>query len=735
MASPEAPLSATSQASGADSGKAGGLWLELFAAFAAAFLLFAVQPLVAKRILPWFGGTPEVWMVCLAFYQLALFVGYAYAHGLIRFVPPRSQVLVHAALLGLAVLVLPVLPEESWRSITPDSPRLQILAMLTVFVGIPFCALASTGPLIQTWFAQRHANSSPYRLYAVSNLGSFAALLAYPLWVEPRFSISATGEAWSLAFAVTAVAILTVGWLARGASLLEPKPAAARSPRPGLRDCARWAGLAGVAVALLMGVSNKLTLDVAAVPFLWILPLATYLLTFVLAFASERFIPRRLFAGGAASSALLIAFGTKLFPGIEAQIALYCSLLFFGAACLHGELARGRPAPEWLTTFYLTIAGGGALGGLLTGIAAPALLNDYYELPLSLGLAWGILLLVWRRDPKSLLGPASKRRTLATGAALLALPLATGILAPRPHPDTIHHERTFFGVVTVRETEKPGGRERQLWHGTTEHGMQLLEAASRRTPTTYYGVRTPIGLLMQGREPGDDTRVGVVGMGIGSLAGYGREGDVFRFYEIDPAIVRIARDPALFDMLTGGDAKIEVVEGDGRISLEAENREQSREPFDILVLDAFSSDAVPVHLLTREALSIYRAALKPDGVLAVHISNRYLNLAPVVARAGSSVDMRNLVAFNPTLPGDHSDFSRWIFLSSARMRMRQLHQTLAKAVQPAQEGRRSPMTLHFVPQNRLLKVPLWTDDWSDLWSTLARRSGTQAAPAAPRIAP
>jgi spermidine synthase len=188
-------------------------------------------------------------------------------------------------------------------------------------------------------------------------------------------------------------------------------------------------------------------------------------------------------------------------------------------------------------------------------------------------------------------------------------------------------------------------------------------------------------------------------------------------------------------MLTGGDAKIEVVEGDGRISLEAENREQSREPFDILVLDAFSSDAVPVHLLTREALSSYRAALKPDGVLAVHISNRYLNLAPVVARAGSSVDMRNLVAFNPTLPGDHSDFSRWIFLSSARMRMRQLHQTLAKAVQPAQEGRRSPMTLHFVPQNRLLKVPLWTDDWSDLWSTLARRSGTQAAPAAPRIAP
>lgn len=694
----------------------------LFAAavFAAAFLIFGIQPLVAKRILPWFGGSPAVWMICLAFYQTTLFIGYVYAHVLIRFASPWLQFGIHAGLLALAAASLPVLPDGAWKPSGQESPSWHIVSMLLANVAVPFASLAATGPLVQAWFARRHTARSPYPLYAVSNLGSLLALVAFPFWIEPNLPVTTAGAIWSWAFFATGLPILACAFLARRVS---SGPAPARSEPLSANRIAVWVALAGTAVIVLMSVSSRLTLDLASVPFLWVLPLALYLMTLIWSFSSDGAYRRGPWLGIFAVATLAVAAAPVLLSDLLSQIVLYTLLLFSGCMLMHGELFRLRPAADSLTAFYLCVAGGGALGGLFTGLVAPGIFNDHSELELGTAMVWGLSFLICRRDPESWAYRERARwHQVVAGAASVLL-----VVAPRLSPDgsvselEILRERTFFGVLRIDEGGPGRLRQRQLTSGTTLHGMQLLDPARRHLPTTYYGVATPVGVLLSSRAPDRDTRVGVVGLGIGTLASYGRPGDRFRFYEIDPVVIRIARDPAYFDFVSQSAAEVEIVEGDGRLSLERENAVGGEGRFDILVVDAFSSDAIPVHLLTREAFATYLEAMADDGVLAIHASSRHFDLASVVARLGSEAGLSGVDVTNRQQPGRLSAASRWLVLSASGARIDGLVADLERDRRGAGIARRAFLIERFTPQH-VTGAPLWSDDFSDLLGSLQFRA-------------
>lgn len=703
------------------------LLLFLAAILLSAFLIFLVQPLVGKRILPWYGGAPAVWTLCLAFYQSALFLGYAYAHWSIRFVRPGRQLAVHALAVAAAIALLPVLPGDAWQPRDVSHPSLAILTLLTANVALPFLVLAATGPLVQAWFARRHPQRSPYPLYAVSNLGSLGALLAYPFAIEPRLGLAHTGQLWSIGFAGASCAVLACGLLAwRGSARGEPAASSVAPGRPLVRFRAGlWLMLSACAVVLLMGVTNKLCLDIASVPFLWVVPLATYLVTFVVCFASEKTYRRWPFAllavlalvpsaGLGVWVSWLESSTRALLQSPPVQIASYCSLLFAACTLLHGELYRLRPPAGALTAFYLSVSAGGALGGIFVGIAAPVLFSDYHELGIGLGLAALLLLALWTHDPASRLHAATPRRrwAIVTGGALLLL--CAGAALARRSDRMLHRERSFFGVYRVVEYESGHSVQRRLMNGTTLHGVQIL-GKWRRLPTSYYGRATGLGLVLGDAAPA--RRVGVIGLGVGTLAAYGRAGDTLRFYEIDPAVVRIARKDGFFHFLEDSAAHVEVVVGDGRLSLASEQDRGTPQAFDVLILDAFQSDAIPVHLLTVEAFARYVAALAPDGLLAVHASNRHFDVMRLAARVGEASGLHALEIVNRHTRRLQSKASQWVWLARDAERIRALEahvrrrqQALGLAPDAVKMARPGPA--------ELAHLPLWTDDYSDLFGVL-----------------
>lgn len=697
--------------------------------FASALLIFLVQPLVAKRILPWFGGAAAVWTLCLAFYQTTLFAGYAYAHGLIRFVPRRRQQVVHAAVIAAALLALPILPGESWRPEPGDrAPSLLILAMLSANVGFPFLVLAATGPLAQAWFARAAPGRSPYPLYAVSNLGSLLAVVAYPFLIEPNLGVSDSGAAWSWAFVATAAAVLGCAGTARRAA--EPAPAAetALGSRPiRAADAVLWLMLSSAAVMLLMGVTNELCLDLASVPFLWIVPLSLYLVTFVLCFGYARVYRRApwllwtaavLLAPWLLDAAVGVGAGGELRTagGLPWFVLRYCGLLFGGCMLLHGELYRLRPPSASLTAFYLWVAAGGAIGGLFVGLLAPLVLDAYYELPLALAVASPALLAAFFHDERGWLSSRGPRWRRAAAVFVTLAALAFGATRVLPAQDgVVQQERTFFGVLRVTESALPKGAVgRSLSNGSTLHGIQRFDHEDR--PTSYYGVDTGIGLLFGSRRDGAAWNVGALGLGVGTLAAYAREGDRLRFYEIDPVVARLAGADGYFTYLERSPADVEIVPGDGRLSLAAERR--AGEPrFDLLVLDAYSSDAVPVHLLTIEAVELYADRVKDDGLLAFHLSNRFFRLPALVGREGAELGWRTLLLKNPNLPHRLSRRSTWLVLGRDEARLRELGRRAALrwkrlGVEPELYEIRYPAP------RVLLRGPLWTDDYSNLFSVL-----------------
>ena len=585
--------------------------------FLSSFLLFLVQPLIARLILPWFGGSAAVWTTCMLFFQALLVAGYAYAHALAK-LGGRRQAFVHSALLVAALAALPIAPNPSWQPAGGDEPVTRILLLLGATVGLPYLVLAATSPLIQLWFSRARPGENPYRLFALSNLASLLALLGYPLAVEPLLGAGQQVRAWSWGFAAFTALAALVAWRTPPATAATEATA---GPPIAKTRYAWWVALSATGSVLLLSVTNHLTQNVASVPLLWLVPLTLYLLTFIIAFAGgggyrPGLVWPALVAALAATGWLLV--DTELTLHLTLQLAVFLSALFVGCLFCHGELYRLRPPASQLTAFYLTISAGGALGGLLVAVVAPLVFDGYYEL--GVGLAVLALLAALR------LAERGRRAHYASLAALAGIAACVAYDGFRDQRDVLVAERGFYGVLHVKEYNR--GEEthlRRLVHGTIMHGEQYMHGDLRHLVTSYYTPSSGIGAAIRSKQD-HAVKVGVIGLGAGTLAAYGRPGDVYRFYEIDPHVVAVAKRD--FTFLADSAARVEIKLGDARLSLERE----APQGFDVLAVDAFSSDAIPVHLITREALGVYLRHMKPDGIVAFHVSNRFLDLVPVVAR-------------------------------------------------------------------------------------------------------
>jgi SAM-dependent methyltransferase len=665
--------------------------LHVLAITLSSFLLFLVQPIIGKRILPWFGGSAGVWTTCLVFFQLALLAGYAYGDLLTRRVSVRRQVAIHLALVLASLAVLPIVPPEWLKPDGESSPTPRILLLLAVTIGLPYFVLSTTGPLVQAWTARAFPTARVYRLYALSNAASIVALATYPFVVEPNATVRLQAVAWSAGYVVFAVALAGAAWTTlRGAAAPAPVAAPAlAAPPPAARDLATWFGLAMLGSTLLLAVTAHLTLDVAAVPFLWVMPLSVYLFTFVLCFDGNGWYLRRTFTvlAAVAAVAMLAAslpWGSRFASPLWASVPLYGVGLFAACMYCHGELAHRKPPAAHLTRFYLMLSLGGAAGGLFVGVVAPLVFPAHLEVPLAL-CALALVMYV---------GTPGRLRFVGAAAVVATVAFAvTAELAIRG--ETVARSRSFYGALRIKRVADAVPARVGMVHGVTLHGEQLLDPARRNEPTTYYGFTSGVGRTFATLGPGS-RRVGVVGVGVGTLATYGRAGDVFRYYELDPNVVRLAREH--FSFLEDSPATIELALGDGRLSLEREPPQR----FDLLVLDAFSSDAVPAHLLTLEAGASYARHLAPAGVLAFHVSNRYLQLAPVVKRLAESLALEAVQVVDRPPKGGHLKASEWVVLSANRA-----------VLDAMRAGGATPVVVPaaFRP---------WTDDFNDLFSVLRR---------------
>ena len=739
-----------------------------------AFLLFLVQPIVAKQILPWFGGTAAVWTVCVVFFQAVLLAGYAYAHGLTR-TTARTQARVHLLLLLLSLASLPIIASPGWKPSGDADPTWRIAGLLAATIGLPYFLLSSTGPLLQRWFADDTASASSrasvYRLFALSNVGSLVGLLSYPFAVEPYAGLRAQSWGWSAGYACFAVACGACAWRAHGrvsAPLPVSHPLDGRRIDPGEADATVqtaptlgrylfWLVCAALGSMLLLASTNHITQNVASIPFLWVLPLSLYLLSFVVVFegrGGRGWYDRRGWLGLVMAGIVAMAWTLSAHRGVLSiyyALPIYCVGLFVACVFCHGELARTRPAPAWLTQFYLCIAAGGALGGLFVALVAPRLFVNYWEAPVALValcvLAWVPIearpLRAWAFG-LPLAAVASAAVLLAGGgatftAARVSLPgadatwitgalilvaaaifvvatwrrwpvaiLATALVCTSFYAvryyrflteDTIRASRNFYGALRVRQNGTGAGARRDLLHGTILHGDQYQNGDRRRLATTYYGPGSGIAVALHRLRPdGQALDVAMIGLGTGTLTAWGRPGDRYRIYELNPDIVTIARRD--FSYLADSRADIGIVMGDARLSMERELADRSALPFDIIAVDAFSSDSIPVHLITREALAVFLHHLKPDGIVAFHVSNRFLKLAPVVQQLATDAGARSIDIIDDP---DEDEFvsSEWVLVTR--------NEAFAKD---------EVVTKLATPIEPIPDLPMWTDQFNNLFKIL-----------------
>ncbi len=593
--------------------------------FLSAFLLFLVQPVLAKQILPWFGGTAVVWTTCMVFFQFVLLLGYAYSHWIATRVGSQRQSAIHAALLVASLAFLPILPGDGWKPAGDENPVVLILTLLFATIGLPYFLLSTTSPLVQAWFAREFPGSSPYRLFALSNFASMLALVGYPFLFEPWLATQQQSWAWSGGYAIFALLCAALAWRSRALAPLEratPSPEEAAQPRPSARSIALWLALASMGSVTLLAVSNHLTQNVSSIPLLWVIPLAIYLLTFILCFEGTRWYRRDAYLGFLVWILCVMAWflsDKRLQFELVWQVAVFAAGLFVVCMFCHGELARLRPGPRHLTLFYLVVSLGGVVGGVLVGIVAPLALPGFLELEIALAVV-ALLALVLNLDrPKPIVAMFALVVAFTTGAAAWRV--------DHLMEDTVLIERNFYGVLRVKETlareGDPETRYRSLVHGAILHGEQWMAEKYRRAATTYYKTSSGIGMVILAHE-GKAIKVGVIGLGTGTLATYGDADDTYRFYDINPAVPRVAREK--FTYLSDSPARIEIVLGDARLNLERE----PAQGFDVLAVDAFSGDSIPVHLITLEAVGAYLRHMKPAGVIAFHVSNRFLDLKPVL---------------------------------------------------------------------------------------------------------
>jgi hypothetical protein len=779
--------------------------------FTGAFLLFQVQPLIAKYILPWFGGGPGVWTVCMLFFQVLLLGGYAYAHCISKWLKPRAQAIVHILLLAAALALLPITPGDAWKPTTAQNPTVRILLLLAASLGLPYFVLSSTGPLMQQWFSLSNPGRSPYRLYALSNAGSLLALVSYPFFFETHFTRKTQAWLWGcglVLFVLFCAGCALALWKAPGRRTEDGgqrEGGCAGQPAPGpahhgsLLTLVLWLCLPACASVMLLATTNKLCQDVAVMPFLWVAPLSIYLLSFIICFDSPRWyerIPFRVLLV-AAMGALYWAIPRGSETPLVVLLGVYSAALFICCMVCHGELYRLRPEPERLTTFYLMIAAGGALGGVLVAVVAPLVFNDYYELHLGallcgllvlaacardrtpgglrqcrwlawvlplvalvavdrlladLGTQWGetfksglvvlriaegafLLHLIYiglesralertgaRLWPALVLAfvPWAGRKRfnqcepwsrLACGwlaAGLAALGIGLWQEAHQMGSLLVEQTRNFYGVLTTIEDgrDDPRHHNRELLHGQILHGLQMMDPVGATWPTAYFNEKSGVGLAMRAL-PKDPRRIGVAGLGIGTLAAYGRTNDYFCFYEINPEALRMADSD--FTYLTNCRAAKLCKLGDARLVLEQEPPQQ----YDLLALDAFAGDSPPVHLLTKEAFQCYERHLKTNGVIAVNISNKYLDLESVVTTVARELKFDFVVIeanpWDPAVAESSPTGETWWLMASTWVLLshdRQFFNTpsIRDAARPA---RVTPGNFH-----------LWTDDFTSLFQVM-----------------
>ncbi|HTY86673.1 MAG TPA: fused MFS/spermidine synthase [Candidatus Acidoferrum sp.] len=705
--------------------------------FTGAFLLFLVQPLIGKYILPWFGGAPAVWTTCLLFFQVLLLCGYAYAHFSARWLKPRVQAIAHLVLLAAALALLPITPADSWKPTDAADPTLRILGLLLVSIGLPYLVLAATSPLMQHWFSRTHPGVSPFRLYALSNLGSMLALLSFPVYFETQFTRTWQARLWGWGLVVYAVSCALCAiklWrttpdesrVTRDERLKPKSPKSeirnpkseSLNPQPSTLNRILWLLLPACASTLLLATTNMICQEVAVIPFLWILPLSLYLLSFIICFDSPRWYVRLPFA--LAFMVALASIAWVLFQENSAslylQIGVFAAGLFICCMVCHGELYRLRPDPSRLTGYYLMLAAGGALGGIFVAIVAPLIFTNYYELQLGLLLCGALFIVVVARDrepvdtrpkrkPAANLQRYRRPALIGFAAGLAALAVVFWLQAHKFASARVVKTRNFYGVLTVFKYDNAASDMHyvQLSHGRTMHGMQFTDPVRALWPTAYFSENSGIGLAMR-TLPAGQRRIGVIGLGAGTLAAYPQAGDDLRFYEINPEVERIANTN--FTYLAHCRGKASVILGDARLSLEREPPQN----FDLFVIDAFNSDAIPVHLLTEEAFKIYERHLKTNGVIAVHISNKRIDLEPVLANVARHFGYRMItVEHKPPQEKPWIQGSSWVLLSHN------------EAVLNSHDIRLAGRPLLLDPS----RIPLWTDDFSSLYQILSGGPITQ----------
>jgi len=611
--------------------------------FLSAFLLFLLQPIIAKQILPWFGGAATVWTTCLVFFQSVLLAGYAYADATTR-LGVRRQTLLHIALLILSLATLPILASDTWKPGGNEEPITRILLLLAVTIGLPYFLLSTTTPLLQAWYWRRFQSAVPYRLFALSNFASLLALLGFPVLFEPWFTLPQLGWSWSVVYALFVVLCVATGWVSMKASLAASQPLRSRehaaAPAPTLATQSMWLALAAMGSVMLLAVTNHVTQNIASVPFMWVVPLSLYLLTFILCFDHPRWYVRPVFLVAALVLVPVMAWQI-LSLDLKLAVALYFGGLFVTCMVCHGELARMKPDPRYLTRFYLMLSLGGALGAVLIAIVAPLALDGYLELNVALLM---LALLITLRVPRS-----------AFALGVIAL-VATGyyaISAARDYSrDMRVIARDFYGVVRTRDKTVNGVRYRAMYHGAIIHGGQLLADQYRGMPSDYFGPGSGYGRLftaLNEMKPGK-RKVGIIGLGAGVVAAYGRSGDEMVFYEISQKVIDIEKKE--FTFLRDTRARTSIVLGDGRLSLERE----SPRGYDVLGIDAFAGDSIPMHLLTREAMALYVRHLAPDGVIVFQATNRYIDMMPVVKRLATEQGMNAVLVSDSPQSQDGADY-------------------------------------------------------------------------------
>jgi len=686
-------------------------FLYAIAIFLGSSLLFLVEPMAGKRLLPLLGGSSSVWITCLVFFQTTLLLGYLCAHWIATRISPKLQgaaygLLLFAALAQVALNLNPTLHASTVH------PIYSVLWLLTAMIGLPFLVLSATNPLLQAWYARGTANSDgspantarpPYRLFALSNFGSLLALIAYPSLVEPYFSLHGQTVVWALGFLVFALLCGVIS-LKRDTAFNAAGPAnitaESNTPQPPPTPSERtlWLLASACGALLLSAVTSHLSQNIAAIPLLWVIPLTIYLLTFVLAFNGNfywRGLMLRLLPVALGSVGYLIAEPDVDVP-VKISVPLFCLTLFVGCLFCHGELYRRRPSPRYATQYYLIIAAGGALGSMFVGVLAPVIFRGSYEMAWSLVYTAALAMVLTWKD--------NWGWRLFWPAATIAMFVVVVMQERSYSQDTIVQVRSFYGSLRVtQDSTEEAGMYRMLIHGTIQHGTQYFGNDEDRTsPTTYYTHSSGVGLALDLCCKGRARRVGLIGLGAGTTAAYGQPGDVFRFYEINPQVETIANN--VFTYLRESKAKIEIVRGDARLSMEAEPPQR----YDVIAVDAFSGDAIPVHLLTAEAIQLYKREMQPNGILAFHISNLYLDLAPVVLNQAKSA---GLEAVNISSPDDDytgAYAADWVLVTANKgfLALPQI-QGAGNEIQP-KPGLR-----------------LWTDDYSSLLPILRIRESTK----------